>query len=382
MRLPHGFRASGVAAGIKMSGQPDLALIRADVPLRWALATTRNALRAPFIDRSRVLYDLAQPVRGLAINSGNANCATGDEGIRDDEAFAAEAARALGLERSGEVLTASTGVIGRRLPMERIRQAMPQAALALSEEAGGAAAAIMTTDTRPKLAAAELMGGARVIGIAKGSGMIHPDMATMLAFVMTDAAISQGQLRELWPRVVDVSFNQVTVDGDTSPNDMAVLLSSAVLEADLDEFAEALTGVCQDLAREIVRDGEGATKLIAVQVRGARDTLEARLAARAVARSPLVKSAAHGNDPNWGRILVALGYCGASLDLEGLGVKIQGVEIYRGRPQPFDADELSRKMDQGELVLEVDLAVGEASGAAWGCDLSADYVRINADYHT
>ncbi|MDQ3459511.1 MAG: bifunctional glutamate N-acetyltransferase/amino-acid acetyltransferase ArgJ [Deinococcota bacterium] len=382
MKLPRGFQAAGVAAGIKLSGAPDLALIYAPMPLAWALTTTRNLVRAPFIDRNRERFASGQPVRAVAVNAGNANCATGEQGALDNEAFAAEAARAVGVERVHEVLTASTGVIGQPLPMERIRAALPRLAQNLGEEADAAATAIMTTDTRPKLAAVTLAGGARVVGIAKGSGMIHPDMATMLAFVMTDAAIPQAELRSLWPGVVSESFNQVTVDGDTSPNDMAALLCSAQVDADQSDFVSALRQVCGDLARDIARDGEGATKLITVVVTGARNADEAKLAARAIARSPLAKAAAYGNDPNWGRILVALGYSGAGFEPARVSIALQGSLVYSGAPRPFDAGALSRRMNSPDLLIEVDLAAGGARGSAWGCDLTADYVKINADYHT
>ena len=212
--------------------------------------------------------------------------------------------------------------------------------------------------------------------------MIHPNMATMLAFVLTDAAVSQEVLRELWPEVVAQSFNQVTVDGDTSPNDTAMVLSSHQAEADEAEFKTALLSVCQDLAKQIARDGEGATKLITVEVKGAKDEREARRAARAVVLSPLVKAAAHGNDPNWGRILSSVGATGVALGLNNLSIHLQGVEVYRSGAQPFDAEEVSHKMDALDLSIEINLGVGTGAGTAWGCDLSADYVRINADYHT
>lgn len=382
MRLPKGFQAAGIAAGLKASGSLDLALLYAPEPLAWALMTTQNVVKAPFINRNRARFVSGQPIRAFAVNSGNANCATGEQGIWDNEEFAAEAARAMGIERVQDVLTASTGVVGQPLPVGRIRAVLPKLAQSLAEEAASAATAIMTTDTRPKLAAMTLKGGARVVGIAKGSGMIHPNMATMLAFVMTDAALPQAELRKLWPGVVNESFNQVTVDGDTSPNDMAALLSSAQVRAERDDLVTALRLVCQDLARKIARDGEGATKLITVEVIGARNVDEANLAARAIARSPLVKAAAYGNDPNWGRILVALGYSGAVPDLAHLSIRLQGTLVYQGMPQTFDAATLSGLMNRPDLLIEVDLAAGQARGTAWGCDLTADYVKINADYHT
>ena len=204
----------------------------------------------------------------------------------------------------------------------------------------------------------------------------------MFAFVLTDADLPQGVLRTLWGEVVAKSFNQVTVDGDTSPNDMAFLLANPRVPADAGEFGWGLTEVAQDLSKQIARDGEGATKLVSVQVTGAETDAEARRAARAVVLSPLVKSAAHGNDPNWGRVLSSVGATGVRLNLDALSIRVQGAEVYRGAPGRFDAATVSRSMDAEELQLTLNLAVGTGSGAAWGCDLSADYVRINADYHT
>ncbi len=378
MRLPKGFRGAGVATGIKASGKPDLALIAGQVGLSWALASTTNTLKAPFVTRNAQRYGSGEEVRAVAISSGNANCAAQGD-VAANEAFVAAVAKRLGVV-SQEVLTLSTGVIGHALPVGKIEAALPN--VALSGEVEPIAAAILTTDLVLKTAEVELGGGARVVGVAKGSGMIHPNMATMLAFVLTDADVPQADLREVWAEVVNGSFNQVTVDGDTSPNDTALLLSSQQTLADTEEVTGALLSVCQDLAKQIARDGEGATKLLTVQVTGAKDVEEARRAARAVVLSPLVKAAAHGNDPNWGRILSSVGATGVALDLAKLSIRVQGQEVYCGEARAFDAEEVSRKMDAPDLSIEVDLGVGEAAGKAWGCDLSADYVRINADYHT
>ncbi len=378
VKLPKGFRGAGVAAGIKASGKPDLALIFGEGGLSWALASTTNTLKAPFVIRNRQRYEEGSEVRAVAINSGNANCAARGD-VAANEAFVAAVAKRLGVTAQ-EVLTLSTGVIGHALPVDKIEAALPN--LELSEEVDPIAAAILTTDLVLKTAEVDLSGGARVVGVAKGSGMIHPNMATMLAFVLTDADVPREVLREMWLGVVNQSFNQVTVDGDTSPNDTAVVLSSQRIPADTEEVKRALLSVCQDLAKQIARDGEGATKLLTVQVSGADSEAEARRAARAVVLSPLVKAAAHGNDPNWGRILSSVGASGVALDLAKLSVRVQGQEVYCGEARAFDAKEVSRKMDAPGLFIEVDLGVGTASGAAWGCDLSADYVRINADYHT
>ncbi|HZW28199.1 MAG TPA: bifunctional glutamate N-acetyltransferase/amino-acid acetyltransferase ArgJ, partial [Trueperaceae bacterium] len=322
------------------------------------------------------------PVRAVVVNSGNANCANGERGIWDNEDLAGAAAATLALDRVQDVLTASTGVIGVPLPVDVLKAAMPRAAHDLTGDTAAFADAILTTDTVAKEAAATLSSGARVVGVAKGSGMIHPNMATLLAFVMTDADVSQELLREMWPRVIDRTFNQVSVDGDTSTNDMAIVLSSQRVPADAAELEAALEEVCGKLARKVARDGEGATKLITVRVTGGRNDAEARAAARAVAGSMLVKAAVHGADPNWGRVLAAVGRSGAVCDLANVRVRVQGVELYDGSPLPFDAAQVSRLLRREDVLLEADLAAGDATAEAWGCDLTADYVKINADYTT
>ena len=382
MNVPRGFRAVGVKAGIKRSGKADLALLCADVPLAWALTSTQNILQAACVQRNRQLYASGAPLRALLINSGNANCATGQRGDANNRAMASAAAEVLELPDASAVLTASTGIIGEHLPMDKLQAAIPQLLPQLSDDLSSAAQAILTTDLVPKSAQVELPGGARIVGIAKGSGMIHPNMATMLAFVLTDAQISQDSLREIWPDIVDDSFNQLTVDGDTSPNDMAVVCSSQQLPADAQALRQGLLEVCQSLAEQIAADGEGASKLIHVQVQGAESREQARRAARAVVSSSLVKSAAHGNDPNWGRIVSAVGAAQAVPDLAKLQVFVQDVLVYHGEPLPFDAEALSAKMASERLLIRLDMASGEAAAQAWGCDLTADYVRINADYHT
>ncbi|HZJ08323.1 MAG TPA: bifunctional glutamate N-acetyltransferase/amino-acid acetyltransferase ArgJ, partial [Trueperaceae bacterium] len=312
----------------------------------------------------------------------NANCATGEPGTWDNEDLAGAAAAALALDRVQDVLTASTGVIGQPLPIDRLSAAMPEATRQLADESSPFAEAILTTDTASKEVAATLSGGARIVGVCKGSGMIHPNMATLLAFVMTDAKLPQEVLRELWPRVIDRSFNQLTVDGDTSTNDMAIVLASRHVDADLDEFERALTDVCVRLAKKVARDGEGATKLLTVRVNGGRSEAEARAAAKTIASSMLVKSAVHGADPNWGRILAALGRSGAVCDLANVTIAMQGALLYQGAPLGFDPTYVSRLLQQQEVTIEVGLQAGDEVGEAWGCDLSADYVRINADYTT
>ena len=381
VRLPTGFQAAGIRAGLKRSGRPDLALLYADEPLAWAFAGTTNVVQAPCVTRNRALHQGGGEVRAVVVNSGNANCANGAAGARDNDAYATATAEALGVAPA-EVLTASTGIIGRPMPMEKLLAGLPAARIELADTADAFGQAILTTDLVTKLAEASLPGGARVVGVAKGSGMIHPNMATMLAFVATDAAVDQATLREMWPRVVRRSFNQLTVDGDTSTNDMAVVLASGRVACEAAALERALLEVCVSLAKQIARDGEGATNLLTVRVSGARDEDEALKAALAVAGSSLVKTAVHGADPNWGRILAAAGRSGAASDPTRVRVAMQGFELYRGEPLPFEEAAVSQALKAEDVQIEVDLHAGEAVAEAWGCDLSAEYVRINADYTT
>jgi glutamate N-acetyltransferase/amino-acid N-acetyltransferase len=382
VRAPRGFELAGVTAGIKESGRSDLGLIYSPHPLAWALMSTTNLVKAPCVSRNRARFATGTPVRAVVVNSGNANCANGERGIWDNEDLAGAAAAALALDRVQDVLTASTGVIGVPLPVDKLKAAMPKAARDLGGDTSAFSQAILTTDSVAKEAAATLNSGARVVGVAKGSGMIHPNMATLLAFVMTDARVSQEQLRDMWPRVVNKTLNQVSVDGDTSTNDMAIVLSSQQVVADPEELEAALVEVCGKLARKVARDGEGATKLITVRIAGARNEEEARAAAKTVAGSMLVKAAVHGADPNWGRILAAIGRSGAVCDLANVRVHVQGVELYAGAPVPFDAAHVSQLLRREDVLLEADLAAGVAVAEAWGCDLTAEYVKINADYTT
>jgi glutamate N-acetyltransferase/amino-acid N-acetyltransferase len=382
MKLPVGFQAGGVASGVKESGNSDLGVIYSPYELHWAFMSTENALKAACVSRNRSRFTSKQPVQAVLVNSGNANCATGEQGIWDNEDIAGATAVTFSLNKVQDVLTASTGVVGQPLPVDKIRRALPKLARSLNEDSNDFAEAIMTTDVQIKQLALTLDSGARIVGVAKGSGMIHPNMATMLVFVMTDAAISQETLREIWPMVVNHSFNNITVDGDTSPNDMAILLSSHQVRANTKEFTAGLLQLCEKLAQKIVRDGEGATKVMHVKVKGARNEQEARLAARAVAKSPLFKAAVHGNDPNWGRILVAVGNSGAVSDMANVSISLQKTLMYKGKPVPFDEATVSKAMDAPDVHVDIDLAAGSASSVAWGCDLSAEYVRINADYTT
>jgi len=381
MRLPQGFRATGVRAGLKASGNPDLGLIVADEPLVWAMLGTSNRLRAPCVTRNEELARAQTPIRALITNAGNANAGNGSGGVVANDRIAALAGGALGLEPT-TVITASTGVIGQPLPVERIERALPAAVASLTDVIDPFSDAILTTDLVSKHAEVELPGGARIVGVAKGSGMIHPNMATMFGFVLTDARIAPATLRALWSQIVARSFNQISVDGDTSTNDMAIVLASGRVDADERALAAGLAEVAETLAKAIARDGEGATALITARVRGARSEEQARRASRAIVASSLVKSAVHGRDPNWGRILSAIGQSQVDADFDRATVTLQGTTVYHQQPLPFDAAAVSQAMRAPDISIDVDLAVGEAEGVAWGCDLSANYVMINALYTT
>jgi glutamate N-acetyltransferase / amino-acid N-acetyltransferase len=382
MRLPIGFRAAGVRANIKPSGNPDLALIVSGSPCAWAFAGTQNVAAAASVHRARRIYAEGSSLQALVINAGNANCVTGEQGVQVDARMAEIAAQELNLEPN-QVLTASTGVIGMQLPIEKLEAGIPAARAALQLEVEPAATAIMTTDLVMKTSEAVLSNGARVIGMCKGSGMIHPNMATMLAFIVTDAKLEQAALREAFPAIVARTFNAVTVDGDTSTNDMAVVLANgAAGETNLEEALIAIESAMRDLARAIARDGEGATKLLTVTVNGAPSETEALQAAKTVAGSSLFKAAVYGNDPNWGRILAALGRSGVSFDPTKAKVSVQGIPVFAGKPLEFDRKAASQAMRAEEVTITCDLGAGSSSGTAWGCDLTEGYVKINAEYTT
>ena len=391
-----GFRAAGVAAEIKYKGRNDVALIVADEPCAAAAMFTTNKVAA-----APVVYD-REAVKGgriqaILANSGCANACTGEQGLRDARLSALVTAGELGIDPK-HVLVASTGVIGRPLPMERLLAGMRLAKSALGRTAAhGLAAeqAVMTTDTRPKQACATtVVGGRRVTvgGMSKGSGMIEPNMATMLGFVTTDAAISPAMLRRALFRAVARSFNKLVVDGDESTNDSVFLLASgkagnaAIVRpgADFDAFCEALDAVCVSLAKQMAADGEGATKFVTVTVRGAKSQKDADRAARAVAKSPLAKTSWFGKDPNWGRVLAAVGYSGAEA-VDGMAeVFYDRTWAYR-RGKVADAAQLAKLakvMEKPSFEVVVDLHLGNFESSVYTCDFSLDYVHINADYTT
>lgn len=391
---PRGFVAAGVHAGLKKE-KLDLALIVSEVPATAAAVYTRNRVKAaPLLVTAEHLK--SGRARAVVANSGNANACTGERGYRDAREMAAVTAAAVGCE-PWQVVVASTGVIGVPLPMDKITAGIQAAAAILAVEGGGdAAAAIMTTDTRVKEIAVQLPLGSETVtiaGIAKGSGMIHPNMGTMLCFLTTDVAMEREDLEQALRTVVDRTFNMVTVDGDTSTNDMAVILANGCAgnaPLTIEEHAAFRAGleyVCRYLARLIARDGEGASKLITVEVHGAASEAEARQVARAVAGSNLVKSAIFGADANWGRIICAAGYSGAALDPDKIDISLAsraGREAMAagGKPLPFSEEKAAAILKEDEIVIILDLNQGAATATAWGCDLTYDYVKINASYRT
>jgi glutamate N-acetyltransferase/amino-acid N-acetyltransferase len=391
-----GFSAAGVGCGIKTARDAlDLGLILSDrlCSVAGVFTTIKAPSAAVTWDREIVAGGRA---RAVVVNSGNANACTGKKGERDAARMAALAANRTGLD-AAEVCVASTGVIGHPLPMAQIAAGIADAADALAPDADGAAAfarAIMTTDLVPKTVAVRtVLDGAVVTigGAAKGSGMISPNLATMLSFITTDAAISPAQLRRALTQAVDVSFNGITVDGDMSTNDtVLVLASGAAGNAKITRgsrafapFADALRHVCVALAQQIVRDGEGATKFVEISVRRAASAADAKRAAAAVANSPLVKCALNGEDPNWGRIVCRAAGCGVAFDPSKTRLRIGGKLAYaRGVPARTPLADLQAAMKETDIHIDLDLGLGQGTATMWTCDLSRDYVRINADYHT
>lgn len=389
---PAGFRAAGISAGIKASGKPDLALIVSDRPATAAAVfTTNKALAAPVVVSREHLASSGGRARAIIVNSGCANACTGEDGLAVARGMADETARLLGCS-TDQVLVASTGVIGVSLSLDKIRTALPRAVQALgSDQSTAAAQAIMTTDPFPKEAAIRVSIGGRDVtigGTAKGSGMIEPMMATMLGFLTTDVEGSPALLRRVLRDVVDNTFNAITVDGECSTNDCVMMLANGASGVTIDEssyqtFAHALETVCLRLALGIVRGGEGATKLITITVTGGASSAEARKAAKAIANSPLVKTAVHGGDPNWGRLIAVAGRAGVEFELARAAVTIGSIVLFKdGRPFDEHAPEAAKYLRNDDINIAVDLGAGTASSTVWTCDLSAEYVRINAEYRT
>ena len=389
---PRRFIGGGVAAGIKATADLDLgAILSTRTPCQSAATFTTNRVRGTSVTINQERLG-KNPARGIVFNSGNANTYTGARGRADALAFINAFAGRFGVP-ADEILVASTGVIGFHLPMPKVLAGV--AALKLTAEAGAdVATAMLTTDVGPKTLAIEAQlssGTIRIGGAAKGAGMVHPNMATMFVFMTTDAEVDGGTLQRLFSAAVADSFNLISIDGDQSTSDTALLLANGASgtgslqagTADAAVFARALQAVCQWLAQEIVRGGEGVTKVFAVTVRGASDEATARQAARAITTSSLVKTAIHGGDPNWGRIVMALGNSGAAFDPDLLDIAIGDTQVVRqGAPAVYDEANVAGHLRHSDVTIEVALNQGEASATAWGGDLSAEYVAINAEYMT
>ena len=390
MKLPKGFLASGVRAGIRKK-RPDLGLIVAENGANAAAVFTRNRFQAaPVVLSKASLKRSGGRVKAVVVNAGCANAVTGRKGLDAAKRVRTRAAELLRC-RSDEIFLASTGVIGVVLPDKRVRESLPDAIARLS--VGGIAAlshAILTTDVGPKIARASFnIDGkrARIIGVAKGAGMIHPNMATMLAFIMTDAALPPAVLQRGLKEAVDQSFNAISVDGDTSTNDCVLLMASGkagnAMGANHADFQRALDAVCRELAWMIVRDGEGATRVMELEVRGARSERDARLAAHAIATSPLVKTALHGGDPNWGRILAAVGRSGARFSIKRVSLTAGRVTLVRdGSAAEYREKDAARVFARERVPLTLDLGGGNGRVVVWSSDLGHDYVSLNADYRS
>ena len=383
-----GFAACGYTAGIKESGLPDLALLVSDRPATAAAVYTQNQSTAAPVHISKA-HTANGSLRAAVVNSGNANCATGQQGLADAREMTQLAASLVGCDAE-DIFVNSTGIIGHYLPMDLLRAGIPQ----LEPRADGGAdfaRSIMTTDTFAKEAVAtfEANGNTYTVGgCAKGAGMIHPDMATMLAFFSTDAPLAAGDLDLCFRYAMDRSFNMVTVDGDTSTNDSSVILANGaaggapLVGTALEAFGSALLEVSTTLAKMMARDGEGATKRISMTVSGAKSWEDARDVARTIVVSPLLKAALSKYDPNWGRILMAAGRAGVSYDLDRVRIWISDLCVFDGTATGVPEEEASAKTQGDEVFLRMDLGQGDAEATAWGCDLTEEYVRFNADYVT
>jgi len=392
--LAAGFQTAATACGLKPSGNLDLGLVWSEGPCSAAGVFTTNRVQAAPVHVCReTLAAAAGRVRGVLYNSGCANAVTGERGLADARRMRELGASAIDA-KPDELLVLSTGVIGKFLDMEKLARGVTTLrSHAALRTAGDAARAIMTTDTRAKLAfsALTLPGGrATIAGFAKGAGMIHPNMATMLSVITTDARLEPARLDRCLREAVELSFNRISVDGDMSTNDTVLVLASGasgtvVDDAGEPEFTDALTDVCASLARQIARDGEGATRLVELRITGGATERQAHRVGDAIACSPLVKTAIHGNDPNWGRILAAAGYSGEAIEPERVGLWFGDGDVQlldRGLPVAFDAARASSLLGQDPAIIHLDLGLGSASAVVWTCDFSAEYVRINADYTT
>jgi glutamate N-acetyltransferase / amino-acid N-acetyltransferase len=393
--LPRGFSFSSACAGIKPSGRPDLALIECDRPASAAAVFTRNRVVAAPVEVGRAYLKASRgQVRAVLVNSGNANCATGKQGLDGCRAVCSEAANLLRV-KSQQLFPSSTGIIGVRFPVEKIVEKLPlliNQRASTDEAARHFASTIMTTDTRPKIASCNFRshhGNVNLLGFAKGSGMIHPNLATMLVYILTDVAASPSELRRLLRDSCDDTFNCISVDGDTSTNDTVLLLASGQSGASLKQpavrskFANALENVCQSLAQQVVSDGEGIQHVIRLDIEQARSRDEALQIARAICHSPLVKTAWAGADPNWGRILSSIGNSGVPIDPARVNIHVGSQKVcHRGQGHPFDPQQAHQHLSQPVCDIRVQLGRGRSSLRFYSTDLTAEYVRINADYST
>lgn len=388
---PIGFHADGIHCGLKRK-KLDLGWIYSDVPASVAGVFTTNQVQAAPIKQSKEVIQGGK-IQGILVNSGNANACTGEEGLANAKQMQVLASEKLGIDAS-LVAVASTGVIGHQLEMEKIVAGVEMLHQSDAQQPENFQKAILTTDTTEKAVTvtAEIDGKqVTVAGCSKGSGMIHPNMATMLGFVTTDIAISSELLQTLLKELTEVTFNQITVDGDTSTNDMVVVMANGLAKnVEITEkntaylaFKEMLRVVLTELAKLIAKDGEGATKLIEVDVTGAQSASDARMIAKSIVGSMLVKSAIFGKDPNWGRILCAIGYSGISFDPTNVTIELAGLPVFKaGEPLEFDAEQMEGNLSEEEIKIGVYLNEGTSFGQAWGCDLTYDYVKINALYNT
>jgi glutamate N-acetyltransferase/amino-acid N-acetyltransferase len=395
--LPRGFRFAATACGLKKTGALDLAILSSDVPASAAAVFTQNlVVAAPVLVSKANLRASKGRMRAVVVNAGNANCATGAAGYAAAQRTIAETAKRLGCEPQ-EVFVCSTGVIGVPLPLDKVLRAVPLLARhrrASVRSFAEVSLAICTTDTRPKTAAASFKMARKrihIVGCAKGAGMIHPNMATTLAFVTTDAAIAPALLQRTLRDVTARTFNSISIDGDTSTNDALMVLANGAAGAPAIKsgsaahraFTAALEDVCHSLALQIVADGEGAQRVVEIEVRGAKTEVAARRIAETIATSPLVKTAFAGGDPNWGRIFAAAGRAGVPFDPERVDITMAGIPVLRrGQPLDFNERAASNKLLGKHVPIVMDLRAGRALARYWTCDFTAEYVRINASYRT
>lgn len=388
-----GFTAAGIKAGIKKSGNEDLAVIYTAKAAAVAGTFTKNAVAAAPVYVSKDVVK-NKTAHAIVANAGCANACTGEQGMKDAKEMAAITAAQLGI-KAEEVIVASTGVIGVNLPMDKVDAGIKKAVSELSETGSvNAGSAIITTDTHSKTREMEFVLGGQTVrmgAIAKGSGMIQPNMATMLCFITTDAAIEQTLLQKALSTVVETSFNMISIDGDMSTNDMAVVLANGAAgnpliaeeNEDYTVFCTKLSELCQSLSQEIAADGEGATKFITIQVKSAPSFEDAKTVAMSVAKSPLVKTAFFGEDPNWGRVICAIGYAGVEMIPEKTKVAFGGVTVFEnGMGVDSAVEKLHKVMEEHDIVIDIDMGLGEAEATVWSCDLSYEYVKINGEYHT